>query len=178
VGFGVMPFATPIRRLPVPASVAELDLALVARVLVKHRANVSAAARELSVPSHDLRKLTWSHPRLIEVALEEAHQLVDKAESKLRAALDGDHPDRALAAATFILSHHRAARERGWNRHGGGYDMDPPPGAAPTVVIWAGDSLGYRPPLPAAPEEHARQVSASASPALSADSAEADARVH
>ena len=165
-------------RYRAPAGLAGLDLAVVARVLVKHRANVSAAAKALKVSSSDLRRLTWSHPRLIELALEEAHRLVDRAEARLVEALDGDHKDRAQAAATYILSHFSVARERGWSRHGGGYDMDPPPAAAPTVVIWAGDSLGYRPPLPAAPEERMRQVSASASPALSADSAKADARVH
>jgi hypothetical protein len=48
-----------------PAGLAGLDLAVVARVLVKHRANVSAAAKALKVSSSDLRRLTWSHPRLI-----------------------------------------------------------------------------------------------------------------
>ena len=42
--------------------------------------------------------------------------MVDRAEERIREALHGDHPDRALSAATFILSHHRAARERGWSR--------------------------------------------------------------
>jgi hypothetical protein len=147
--------AASIRRLPVPGSVAGLDLKRVARVLVKHRANVSAAAKALGVPSADLRKLTWSHPRLIELALEEAHRLVDRAEARIREALDGDHKDRALAAATYILSHFSAARDRGWSRHGGAgsYDLySPPPAAVPTVVMWAGDSLGYRPLEPATPE--------------------------
>ena len=45
------------------------------------------------------------HPRLIELALEEAEQLVDLAESRFREALDGDHKDRALSAAMFILNH-------------------------------------------------------------------------
>jgi hypothetical protein len=72
-------------------------------------------------------------------------------------ALDGDHADRALRASLFILSHSAAARERGWCRHAcvGYDDLYPPPAAAPTVVIWAGDMPGYRPPLPAAPEARA-----------------------
>ena len=55
-----MSFHSPVRRLGVPLSCRDLDLSVVAQVLVKHRANVHAAARELNVPSGDLRKLTWS----------------------------------------------------------------------------------------------------------------------
>jgi hypothetical protein len=140
-----------------PAGLAGLDLAVVARVLVKHRANVSAAAKALKVSSSDLRRLTWSHPRLIELALEEAHRLVDRAEAKLREALDGDHADRALAAATYILSHSSAARERGWCRAGGGRDAwESPPPAATVIVQWASEgSAGYRPLAPNVPEARA-----------------------
>ena len=121
-----MSFHTPVRRLSVPASCAKLDLGRVELALIKHHANVRAAARELKVPSGDLRQLTWSHPRLIELALEEAERLVDRAEERVREALDGANPDRALSAATFILSHHRAARERGWSA--------PPAATAPTTI--------------------------------------------
>jgi hypothetical protein len=163
-------WGTSIRRRPVPASVSGLDPVRVARVLVKRQANVSAAARDLGVPSADLRKLTWSHPWLVEVALEEAERLVDRAEARLTAALDGPHPDRALAAATFILSHHRAARERGWGPHSGPYRnlYEVPPAAAPTVVIWAGDAAGYRPLAPNVPEARAA-LAASTDPASKGD---------
>jgi hypothetical protein len=150
-----MSWRTPVRRLPVPASCRGLDLARVELALVKHHANVSAAARELNVPSGDLRKLTWSHPRLIELALEEAERLIDRAEERVREALDGDHPERALQASIYVLSHHRVARERGWGRSsapGSSYDAhadDPPP----VKVCWLGDAPGYSMPLPAAPEE-------------------------
>jgi hypothetical protein len=50
---------------------------------------------------------------LIMDALEHAHRMVDKAEEKLLAALDGDHAERSLRASLFILSHSAAARERG-----------------------------------------------------------------
>jgi hypothetical protein len=173
-----MSFHTPIRRLSVPASVASLPLALVERALIKHHANVRAAAAELKVPSGDLRKLTWSHPKLIELALEEAERLVDRAEERIQEALDGDDPDRALSAAMFILSHHRAARERGWGRSsyaGSSYD-DPPPRTI--KVCWLGDSHGYEPALSAPPVERMRPVSAAAP----ADRRDADApdtgRVH
>ena len=151
--------------------------------LVKHHANVSAAARELNVPSGDLRKLTWSHPRLIELALEEAERLIDRAEERVREALDGDHPERALQASIYVLSHHRVARERGWSRSsaaGSSYDAradDPPP--ATIKVCWLGDAPGYPMPLPAAPEERMRQVSAASSPADRRDAGVPDdGRVH
>ena len=164
------------RRLSVPASVAGLSLAVVERALIKHHANVRAAAKELNVPSGDLRKLTWCHPRLVELALEEVQQLVDRAEERIREALHGADPDRALSAATFILSHSRAARERGWCRHGGGSDhlYSPPVANAPVMVIWQGDAAGYRPLSPAAPEACAASAGSSS---LSVDSLE-DNRVH
>ena len=144
------------RRPKVPASVASLDLDRVRRALFKADGNVTKAAKALKVNSADLRRLTWAHPKLIALALEQAHRMVDHAESRLRAALYGDHPERSLRASLFILSHSSAAQDRGWGRHGGGYDIDPPPAAAPTVVIWAGDATGYRPPLPGAPEARLR----------------------
>jgi hypothetical protein len=90
-----------------------------------------------------LRRLTLRHPTLVMDALERAHRLVDEAEAKLRKALRGDHLERSLRASLFILSHGSAARERGWGRHGGARDGSyDAPAAAPTVVIWAGDSVG------------------------------------
>jgi len=167
-----MSWRPPIRRLPVPASGAKLDLGLIERALIKHHANVRAAARELNVPSGDLRKLTWSHPRLIELALEAAECLIDQAEENIRRAVhDKAHPDRALQATIYVLSHSRAARERGWQRAGGdsACDYSPP---QTIKVCWLGDSHGYQPALPAAPEERMRQVSAASSPA---DRRDADA---
>jgi hypothetical protein len=84
--------------------------------------------------------------------------MVDKAERKLRAALDGDHGERSLRAAFFILSHSAAARERGWGRARGstGFDdIDPPP--APIRVIWTGDLPGYQPTGAAIPEARAAE---------------------
>jgi hypothetical protein len=163
-------------RPKVPASVADLDLDRVRRALVKVDGNVTKAAKTLKVNSADLRRLTWRHPTLIMDALEQAHRMVDKAEEKLRAALYGDHPERSLRAATFVLSHSAAARDRGWYRAGSGYDVNPPPAAAPTVVIWAGDAPGYFPPLPAAPE--ARASSSSSSLSLSSADSLGDDQVH
>jgi hypothetical protein len=150
------------RRPKVPASLADIDLDRVRRALFKADGNVTRAAKSLKVKSADLRRLTWRHPKLIMDAFEHAHRLVDKAETKLLEALDGDHAERALRASLFILSHSAAARERGWCRHSGvGYDDLP--AAAPTVVIWAGDAPGYRPLSPGVPEAR-RSADADASP--------------
>jgi hypothetical protein len=162
-------------KVKVPASVANIDLDRVRRALFKADGNVTKAAKSLKVSSADLRRLTWRHPKLIMDALERVHCMIDKAEENLRKALRGDHPERSLRASLFILSHSPVARERGWGRHGGdsGYDYSPPPAAALTVV-WQGDSLGYRPLSPAAPEARA---SSTAAPSLSGDSLK-DERVH
>ena len=121
--------------------VANIDLDRVRRALFKADGNITQAAKALKVKSADLRRLTWRHPTLIMDALEHAHRMVDKAEEKLIAALDGDHPERSLRASLFILSHSAAARERGWGRHGGDSDyLYSPPAAAPVVVIWQGDA--------------------------------------
>jgi hypothetical protein len=146
-----------------------MDLDRVKRALFKHEGNVSKAARDLRVDSLELRRLCWAHHELVALALEHAHRLVDRAESKLREALDGDYPERSLRAATFILSHSSAARQRGWCRHSGrdGDIYSPPPAAAPLTVIWAGDAPGYRPSAPNVPE--ARLASASSGPATDND---------
>ena len=48
---------------------AHLDLKEVERVLVRHRANIGEAAKELGVSRTDLRKLTWHNPKILEEAL-------------------------------------------------------------------------------------------------------------
>ena len=49
-----------------PPGCAHLDLKEVERVLVRHRANLSEAAKELGVSRTDLRRLTWHSPKLLE----------------------------------------------------------------------------------------------------------------
>ena len=114
-------------KVKVPASVANIDLDRVRRALFKADGNVTKAAKSLKVSSADLRRLTWRNPKLIMDALEQTHRMLDKAEENLTKALRGDHPERALRASMFILSHSPVARERGWCRHGGnsGYDYSP-----------------------------------------------------
>jgi hypothetical protein len=51
-----------------PASCADLDLAVVERVLAKHYGDITGAARELGVSGPDLKRLTWAKPELLEEA--------------------------------------------------------------------------------------------------------------
>jgi hypothetical protein len=53
-----------------PEACRHLDLDHVRLTLVKHRANIPAAAKELKVSRTDLSKLTWHDPKLLEPALE------------------------------------------------------------------------------------------------------------
>jgi hypothetical protein len=76
---------------------------VVGRELSKNRANVSATARELNVPSHDLRRLTRSAPRLTDAALEEAHRLIDAADANIWRELHGDNEHRRLAASMYVI---------------------------------------------------------------------------
>jgi hypothetical protein len=97
-----------------PASCADLDLPAVERELIRTGANVSAAAKALGVPVHDLRVLTRTRPRLIEIALEAEEQRLDEAQAELFAVLRGKDMRKRLAAASFILRRTEAGRRRGW----------------------------------------------------------------
>ena len=68
------------QKIKVPATVANLDLELVAKLLVKHSGNVTKTAKALNVPITDLRRLTLFNPRLIDAAFEVAEKRLDKAE--------------------------------------------------------------------------------------------------
>jgi hypothetical protein len=107
---------TPGAKHRFPESLRHLDLNIVGRALVEAKGNVTQAAKGLGVAPHELRRLTWSVPALMEVALEVAEQTVDRAEARLDEALDSDDPRRRLSAAMFVLSKHRLAHERGWGQ--------------------------------------------------------------
>ncbi len=91
-----------------PAACADLDLALVERTLSKHLADIPASARELAIPTPDLRRLTWARPDLLEAAELECMGIVHRAMSVLFEALDSDEPRRREWAAEKILSSHLA----------------------------------------------------------------------
>jgi hypothetical protein len=71
---------------PIPPSCAHLDLAEVERELIRRDCNVSAAAKALGVPVHDLRLLTRARPRLMDVAFEAVDRSLDEAEAIVREA--------------------------------------------------------------------------------------------
>jgi hypothetical protein len=98
----------------IPDSIAHLDLATVADALVKHGANVRAAAMELSVPAGDLRQLTLVNQALINAAYEAEELRLDRAEAAVDEALQSDDSRRKDAAAYFILRNSHRARKRGW----------------------------------------------------------------
>ena len=95
-----------------PLSCRELDLAVVEAEFVKHRCNVTAAARALGVPASDLRRLVSWGP-LAAAASEQVEQALDEA---LQVLFDGlESPDRAiwLMAAKAMLRT-EAGKRRGW----------------------------------------------------------------
>jgi hypothetical protein len=98
----------------IPDSVAHLNLATVAEVLVKHGANVRNAAAELGVPTSDLRQLTLVNQALINAAYEAEELRLDRAEAALDEALRSDDSRRKDAAAYFILRNSSRAKRRGW----------------------------------------------------------------
>jgi hypothetical protein len=91
---------------------------VIERALVESRGNVTAAARSLSVPSADLRKLVWANPSLADAVYEQIEQMIDEAGRVLREALRGKDATLRRQAAAFLLSHSDAGRHRGWRRSG------------------------------------------------------------
>jgi hypothetical protein len=97
----------------VPASCARLDLALVRERLVLACGNVSAAAKALSVPSADLRRLVLSNATLANAAYEQIERALDKAHAILMEGLRSEDFGQRLRAAKLILAHGPAAKGRG-----------------------------------------------------------------
>jgi hypothetical protein len=101
---------------PIPPSCAHLDLAEVERELIRRDCNVSAAAKALGVPVHDLRLLTRARPRLMDVAFEAVERSLDEAEAIVREAIDNGDARLRIAAASYLLRNTEAGRRRGWGR--------------------------------------------------------------
>ena len=66
-----------------PATVADLDLAIVTEVLARHACNITDAAVDLGVPPSDLRRLLWNNPKLQDEAFEAVEARLDKAKKIL-----------------------------------------------------------------------------------------------
>jgi hypothetical protein len=105
---------------PIPASCAHLDLEAVGLELIRAGANVSAAAKALGVPRHDLRLLTLAHPRLMDAALEAEELALDLAEAIVRDTLRGGDMRKRIKAAGFLLRNSAAGRRRGFGPGSGG----------------------------------------------------------
>jgi len=92
------------------------DLKIIEQTLIDKCGCIAAAARDLGVPSVDLRRLVASRPSLADVIYEGSERAIDEA---VQVLLDGlSHPDKTqrLAAAAFLLRHTEAGRRRGWGR--------------------------------------------------------------
>ena len=137
-----------------PAACADLDLALVERTLSKHLADIPAAARELGVSTPDLRRLTWSKPRLLEEAELACMGIVSRAWGELIRGLDSDEPRRRMWAAERILSSY-LARDHPFAPARRGARTQAKEAAATSSIVfhWAGATPPAEPaePIPAPP---------------------------
>jgi len=87
-----------------PPGCSHLDLKEVERVLVRHRANINEAAKELGVSRTDLRRLTWHNPKLLEEALLWCDVYVSRCHGLLIEALDSKSRRRREWASDKLLS--------------------------------------------------------------------------
>ena len=87
-----------------PPGCAHLDLKEVERVLIRHRANISEAAKELGVSRTDLRRLTWHNPNILEEALVWCDVYVNRCNGLLLDALHSKSRRRREWASDKILS--------------------------------------------------------------------------
>jgi hypothetical protein len=127
----------PDRKPNIPDRVRHLDLERVEEVLVSTRANVTASARILGVPTSDLRRLVILDPRLANAVLEAEERRLDRAEEILDEALASNDSRRRDAAASFVLRNQRRARSRGWGQTESlDNAVGRPPAHANTVVTW------------------------------------------
>jgi hypothetical protein len=106
----------PLRRPQVPESCKGLDLAALEQALIEKHASITAAARALQVPPHDLRRLVWATPALMETVYDQLEQTIDEAQAIVFEGLRHEDLSKRLAAAIFFLRHSAVARRRGWGR--------------------------------------------------------------
>jgi hypothetical protein len=98
----------------IPESCAHLDLEAVGLELIRARGNVSATARTLGVPTHDLRLLTYAVPELMDAALEATERALDEAEAIVLEAMRTGDMGRRIRAAGFLLRARATGRRRGF----------------------------------------------------------------
>ena len=102
------------RGRTIPASCADLDLEAAGRALISAGGNVSAAAKALNVPAHDLRLLTFAFPELVDAALSVEERALDEALAVLFEAMRTGDMRRRIRAAGLFLRSTAAGRRRGF----------------------------------------------------------------
>ncbi len=102
------------RGRTIPESCADLHFEAAGRELIRAGGNVSAAARALVVPAHDLRLLTYAVPELIDAALEAEERVVDEAEALLLEAIRVGGMRLRIRAAGLFLRATATGRRRGF----------------------------------------------------------------
>jgi hypothetical protein len=102
------------RELTIPESVRHLDGEAVIDALSRHNGNISAAAKDLGVPSADFRAFLRPNPRYQAAANELIERRQDLADAAILEALE--HPDLRyrLPAAMFQSRYSTVAAARGW----------------------------------------------------------------
>ena len=98
----------------VPESVAHLDMGIIEAALIRNDASIRNAARDLNVPSADLRKLMLLDQRLADASTEAVELQLDECEANLREALHCGDPRRRDAVSMFFLRNVHRAAKRGY----------------------------------------------------------------
>jgi hypothetical protein len=134
--------------LDYPDALAELSEEAIFEALVRRKLNISAAARDLGVPSGPLRAMVIADPRYGKAAAEFLEHRQDMADSVIYDALIGDDPRSRLAAAFFTTRFGAVAAARGWiTARAPEADVTT---AAPRVINirWANSDGSIAPPPP------------------------------
>ena len=98
----------------IPESVAHLPIEIIEAALIRNDASIRNAARDLNVPSADLRKLVLLDQRLKDVSTEAVELDLDASEANLREGLRSDDPKRRDAISMFFLRNVARAAKRGY----------------------------------------------------------------
>ena len=131
--------------MPLPATVAHLDVDAVADVLINHHANIRNAARALNVPSGDLRKWVLLDERLSAAAVEAIELKLDVAEANLHEALGSEDSRRRDAVSMFFLRHVQRAAKRGYAVAALGVEANAEPARPVRYTIrWANEPVDDR----------------------------------
>jgi hypothetical protein len=136
-----------LRELAIPESVRHLDGDAVIDALARHNGNVSAAAKDLGVPSADFRAFLRPNPQYQAAAHELIEHRQDLADATILEALK--HPDLRyrLPAAMYQSRYSTVAAARGWITNA---PVDTAAVAEPKniTIRWANPDGSIAPPPP------------------------------